>query len=89
MPQEYIVRTIFLQNYFAPAQDMAQKRREGGSPQDIVSAMKRSEVANQTLESELNAFAEKNLRIISVIPHPSTAEHQDDLLITVILQQVT
>lgn len=87
MPQNYIVRTLFLQNYFAPSQDLARSRREGGAPEDIISAMKRTELANQTLEKELNALAQKGYSIVSVMPHPLA--HQEDLLVTVVLSEAT
>jgi len=87
MPQNYIVRTIFLQNYFAPSGDLAKQRREGGAPEDIVNAMKRTELANQALEKELNALAARGYTIVSVLPH--SLENGDDLLVTVILSEAT
>lgn len=82
----YIVRTIFLQNYFTPAADMAQQRRETTNMKDLVSAMKRTEHANQTLERELNAFAEKGYNIVSAIQHP-IGNHPTDLLVTLVLAE--
>lgn len=83
----YTVRTIFLQNYFAPAADMTEYRRthESGDLKGVITAMKRTELAQQTLEKELNAFAEKGYHIISIIPHPSDSNYPYDLLVTVIL----
>jgi hypothetical protein len=86
----YTVRTLFLQNFFSPASEMADFRR--GSNQNIdrqslLGAMKRTEHADKTLEKELNAFAERGYQIISVIPHPIDAENPYDLLLTVILSQ--
>ena len=86
----YTVRTLFLQNYFSPASEMAAFRRgsnERIDTQALLGAMKRTELADRTLEKELNAFAERGYQIISLIPHPIDAENPYDLLITVILSQ--
>jgi hypothetical protein len=89
----YTVRTIFLQNYFAPAQEMAVSRRAAVATDSttnmktVITAMKRTELAQQTLEKELNGFAQKGFKIVSIIPHPSDSESPYDLLITVILSQ--
>jgi hypothetical protein len=86
----YTVRTLFLQNYFAPANDLAAQRRrsqDSADMQAILSAMKRTELADKTLEKELNAFAERGYQIISLIPHPIDVENPYDLLVTVILSQ--
>ncbi len=85
MTSNYIVRTIFLQNYFTPSRELAKLRREGGAPEDLVSAMKRTELASQTLEKELNALADKGYQIVSVVQH--SLEQGDDLLVTVILSE--
>ena len=86
----YTVRTLFLQNYFTPANELAAFRR-GSNPninrQALLGAMKRTELADKTLEKELNAFAERGYQIVSLIPHPIDAENPYDLLITVILAQ--
>ena len=87
MPEEpYIVRTLFLQNYFVPAQELAQQRRNTSDMQNLVSAMKRTEHADQTLERELNAYAEKGFTIVSIIQHRND-DFPNDLLVTVILKQ--
>ncbi|MDQ7023956.1 MAG: hypothetical protein Q9P01_12120 [Anaerolineae bacterium] len=86
----YTVRTLFLQNFFSPAHDMADYRRGGNQSIDrqaLLGAMKRTELADKTLESELHAFAERGYQIISLIPHPIDAENPYDLLITVIFSQ--
>ena len=86
----YTVRTLFLQNFFSPATEMANLRR-GSKPsldrQSLLGAMKRTELADKTLEKELNAFTERGYQIISVIPHPIDTENPYDLLLTVILSQ--
>lgn len=84
----FIVRTIFLQNYFTPAQDMAEQRRHSTPDMNmLVSAMKRTELAQETLEQELSGFAEKGYQIVSMIPHPFDEENPSDLLMTIILSQ--
>jgi hypothetical protein len=89
----YTVRTLFLQNYFAPAQEMAVSRRSAVSSdstsnmKSVITAMKRTELAQQTLEKELNAFSQKGYKIVSIIHHPGDSESPYDLLITVILSQ--
>ena len=89
MPENYLVRTIFLQNYFTPASEMAEQRRKNTDMVSLVGAMKRTELATQTLEKELNAFAERALNIVSVIHHPTDHKHPYDLLITVVLSEET
>lgn len=84
---QFIVRTLFLQNYFAPAREMAEQRRDQSDMNEFVRAMKRTELADQTLERELNAYNEKGYQIISVIPHPTDPNHPHDLLMTVILSE--
>lgn len=64
---------------------MAKQRRSTTNMQALVSAMKRTELADKTLEKELNAFAEKGYQIVSMISHPIDADHPNDLLITVVL----
>jgi hypothetical protein len=80
-----IVRTIFLQNYFAPAQDMAEQRRNTTNTRDLISAMKRTELAQTTLEKELAGFADKGYQIVGIIPHPFDTDNPGDLLMSVIL----
>lgn len=87
----YTVRTLFLQNYFAPANELATHRRRSSDSGDVTAmlgAMKRTEHADKTLEKELNAFGERGYQIVSLIPHPIDADNPNDLLITVILSQV-
>lgn len=89
MPDNYIVRTIFLQNYYAPASEMADLRRGNGDMNELVGAMKRTEFADSTLENELNAFAERGYNIINMIPHPIDVNYPYDLLMTVVLSKDT
>lgn len=87
MPQkQYVVRTIFLPNYFQAAGDMASQRRNAESidRQALVNAMRRAEYADKAFESELNAFAEKGYELIETIRHPLESKNRYDLLITAI-----
>lgn len=83
----YTVRTVLLQNYYEPGEAMARLRRDTSDMQELVRAMRRTEIANQALERELNSFAERGYRIVSIIPHPIDAAHPHDMLITVVLSQ--
>lgn len=66
---------------------MARQRRKTTDMQELVRAMKRTELADQMLERELNSFAEKGFQIVGIIPHPIDPDHPHDLLITVVLSQ--
>lgn len=83
MSKRYLVRTIYLANFYRPSAEMAQHRRKSDtSPESLVGAMRRTEIANQALEEELNAFAEKGYELMSVLHHPQGREGALDLLIT-------
>jgi len=86
MSKKYAVRTVFLANFFAPGAEMANQRRSPSSTEALVTAMKRVELADQTLERELNAFAEKGYDLHTVIQHDMGNDDQHlDLLATLIL----
>ncbi|MGJ3238326.1 MAG: hypothetical protein ACFE0Q_06435 [Anaerolineae bacterium] len=89
MVEQYLVRTIILQNYFAPSAEVAELRRSDGAMDALVSAMKRTELAGTALEKELNAFAQRGLQITSIIPHPPDSTYPHDLIMTVILAETT
>jgi hypothetical protein len=59
MPEKYAVRTLFITNYLSAAHDMAELRRNPTDTQALINAMKRVEIADRTLEAELNSIAEK------------------------------
>ncbi|QPC81603.1 hypothetical protein G4Y79_18180 [Phototrophicus methaneseepsis] len=83
MSKRYIVRTIYLANFYRPSAELTQQRRKDDpSPEALVGAMRRTEIANQALEDELNAFAEKGYELHSVLHHPQGREGAFDLLIT-------
>lgn len=84
--QKYAVRTLYIANFLAAATEMATLRRQPKDAQAFVNAMKRVEIADRTLENELNAIAEKGYSLESALMHP----HQDgnhDLIITAIFSK--
>lgn len=86
MPQkEFIVRTIFLPGYFKAAGDMAAHRRgDLQNPQDLVTAMRRTQVADDSLQRELASFGEKGYELVDMLRHPLEAKNRYDLLVTAI-----
>ena len=83
MNKHYIVRTIYLANFYRPSAEMTRHRHAENTSKDaLVAAMRRTEVANQALEAELNGFAEKGYELVSVLHHPTGKESAFDLLIT-------
>ncbi|MCA9885931.1 MAG: hypothetical protein KC546_00230 [Anaerolineae bacterium] len=83
MSKRYIVRTIYLANFYRPSAEMTRQRHsENASTETLVGAMRRTEIANQALEEELNAFAEKGYELVNVLHHPTGRESAFDLLIT-------
>jgi hypothetical protein len=84
--RRFVVRTLLLANFFEPAAEMAEQRRKGSSdPRALIGAMKRTELADQMLERELNAFADKGLEIVGTVQHPFNEAYQHDLLVTILL----
>lgn len=85
----YVVRTIYLANYFAAAADMARARHRVNTGEaegdELVRAMRRTEMADQALQDELNQLTSRGYRLIDTIVHPTTETGRQDLLITVIL----
>jgi hypothetical protein len=83
--KQFAVRTLFLARFFEPGAEMADQRRQPPTdPKTLVAALKRVEIADQTLERELNAFAEKGFDLVAAIQHPRTETYKSDLLITTI-----
>lgn len=85
MTRQYAVRTLYLANFFSPAADMATARRANADPKTIIAAMKRTEMADQTLEKELNAFSERGFSLEATILHPTQEDAGHDLILTLIL----
>jgi hypothetical protein len=86
--KQFVVRTLFLANFFTPASEMAeQRRRSTRDPAALVASMKRVELADQTLERELNSFAEKGFDLVSVVQHPQDDGHKSDLMITAVFSR--
>lgn len=85
MPSKnFVVRTLFIANFFDPAAEMVERRRNNDDPQGLINAMKRTEMANQALEQEINAIAEKGYDLVSLVPHPAGDAGRHDLLMTAI-----
>lgn len=85
MKKEFIVRTIYLQKFFDPGQEMVAARQNLQDRESLIKAMRRLEHADQTLQRELNSFAEKGFDIATLLEHPRQNEH--DLLVTLILSK--
>jgi hypothetical protein len=88
MPEKYAVRTLFITNYLSAAHDMAELRRNPTDTQALINAMKRVEIADRTLEAELNSIAEKGYRLQTALMHPQE-DNVHDLLITAIFSRET
>ena len=85
--KEMTVRTIYLQKFFEPGHEMVEARKNLQDTQALIKAMRRLELADQTLERELKAFAEKGFTIDSIVQHPRDNADEHDLLVTLILSK--
>jgi len=85
--KEITVRTIYLQKFFEPGREMAEARHNMQDTQALIKAMRRLELADQTLERELKAFAQKGFEINSILQHPRDSADEHDLLVTLILSK--
>ena len=85
--KEISVRTIYLQKFFDPGREMVEARRRQQDTQALITAMRRLELADKTLEKELKSFAEKGFEINSILQHPRANADEHDLLITLILSK--
>lgn len=88
MSTRYIVRTIYLANYFQPSAELRRERRSTTTTDSLIDAMRRTELANETLADELNAFADKGLRLINLLPHPQDVENPHDLMVTGVFEKI-
>ena len=86
MPRkQFLVRTIFLQSYFGPAEEMARQRRGDGQDREaVINAMKRTKLADEMLERELQGFGDKGYALVELLRHPLEAKNRYDLLVTAI-----
>jgi hypothetical protein len=83
--KEYLVRTILLQSYFGPAGEMAKQRRDQTQDtQAMVNAMKRTQLADETLQRELQSFGDKGYTLLDLLRHPLETKNRYDLLVTAI-----
>lgn len=87
--KEISVRTIYLQKFFEPGREMVEARKNPQDIQALIKSMRRLELADQTLEKELKAFAEKGFEINSILQHPHDNADEHDLLVTLILSKNT
>lgn len=85
--QEFAVRTLYLAHFFEAAAKLADQRRSPTNPQELINAMKRVELADKTLEKELNAFAEKGYNLAAIIQHTLDPKYKDDLLVTAVFSR--
>ncbi len=85
--KEIAVRTIYLQKFFDPGREMVTARRNPQDTQALIKAMRRLEMADQTLERELKGFADKGYDIASILQHPRDNAEEHDLLVTLILSK--
>ncbi len=85
--KEIAVRTIYIQKFFDPGQEMVKARKNPQDTQALIKAMRRLEMADQTLERELKSFADKGFDIASVLEHPRENAGEHDLLVTLILSK--
>lgn len=85
--KEITVRTIYLQKFFDPGREMVEARQNLQDTQALIKAMRRLELADQALEKELKAFADKGFTIDSILQHPRDNAEEHDLLVTLILSK--
>ncbi|GAB4340443.1 MAG: hypothetical protein Kow00117_20910 [Phototrophicales bacterium] len=82
----YIVRTIYLANFHDAVARVAKERRNPTDMNSLRDALKKLELADKTLENELNAYAGKGLHVVGTIRH-DIPEYPADLLLTLIFEQ--
>ncbi|GEM_PF-1471741 len=85
-PVRYKVRTLFLANFFDPSKEMVELRKNSSqsNAQALIGALKRVELADSTLEKELNALAERGFKLSQAILHPDMG---NDLVFTAVFEQ--
>ena len=81
--KRYIVRTLYLANFAEAAVQLAQERRNPTGIDSLRSALRKLEMADQTLEKELNAYVAEDCELIGLIRH-DIEEQPLDLLVTAI-----
>jgi len=88
MMDQYVVRTIYLANFYEAAASMVKQRHNLTDTEKLIGAMKRVELADKTLEEELNRIVSQGYEFVTAIEHPPT-DYKDDLLITAIFERST
>ena len=85
--KDIAVRTIYVQKFFEPGREMVEARQNMQDSQSLIKAMRRLELADQTLQKELKSFADKGFEITSILQHPHNNFEEHDLLVTLILSK--
>lgn len=83
---KYLVRTLYLANFTDAVVQVAEQRHNPSDMGGLRNALKKLEMADQTLEKELNAYAAQNCDLVGFIQH-SLSEHPSDLLVTAIFMR--
>ena len=81
--KRYIVRTLYLANFAEAAMLLAQERRNPTGVDALRNALRKLEIADQTLERELNAYAARECELVGFIRH-DIENSPLDLLVTAI-----
>lgn len=82
----YVVRTIYLANFNDAVARVAKERRNPTDMNTLRDALKKLELADKTLENELNAYAGKGYHLTGTIRH-DVKDYPTDLLLTMIFEQ--
>ena len=80
---EYTVKTLFLANFYEAAMSMVKERHTPTSRENLIASLKRLELADKTLEDELNRIAEQGYELADSIVHRRD-EFKNDLVVTAI-----
>lgn len=80
---KYLVRTLYLANFADAVIQVAEQRRNPSDVNGLRNALKKLDMADKTLENELNAYASHDLELAGIIRH-EVDEHPRDLLVTAI-----
>jgi hypothetical protein len=81
--KKYLVRTLYLSNFAEAAIQVAEQRRSPTDVDALRNALKKLEIADKTLEKELNAYASQDCELVGFLRH-DLEEYPLDLLLTAI-----
>jgi hypothetical protein len=79
----YLVRTLYLANFADAVIQVTEQRRNPSDVDGLRNALKKLDMADKTLENELNAYASQDCELVGIIRH-TVDEHPRDLLVTAI-----